>query len=418
MTFRATKLSNGFHILTYAMPGAQSVALNLIAKVGSRFELAQESGISHFLEHMAFKGTKNRSARQIAEEFDAIGGQFNAYTSREQTVYYAKVLPQNTRTAVDIIADIIQNSLYAEEEIAKEYHVICQEIAATLDSPDDLAFEKLSEVAFKDQAMGRSILGTTQTISAFGTKDLQNYVSKHHHADNMFLAAAGKVDHDEIVKMAEKLFAFNKGYAADCNKALYTGGSSLISKDLEQSNIIIGFESVSYINTKKFYHTQILSLILGGGISSRLFQSIREELGLAYSVGAFNSSYNDTGLFSVYAGTSHENLVKTSEALCHEINKIRESVEERELERAKAQIRAGIIMAEEKSSYKSEEIGKHFSIFGKYDGPEVVLEYVNRTTTADIMKIAQEIFVGKSSLSVVGLDASCINYEKIHELIK
>lgn len=418
MTFRATKLSNGFHILTYAMPGAQSVALNLIAKVGSRFELAHENGISHFLEHMAFKGTKNRSARQIAEEFDAIGGQFNAYTSREQTVYYAKVLPQNTRTAVDIIADIIQNSLYAEEEIAKEYHVICQEIAATLDSPDDLAFEKLSEVAFKDQAMGRSILGTTQTIAAFGTKDLQNYVSKHHHADNMFLAAAGKVDHDEIVKMAEELFAFNKGHAADCNKALYTGGSSLISKDLEQSNIIMGFESVSYINTEKFYHTQILSLILGGGISSRLFQRIREELGLAYSVGAFNSSYSDTGLFSVYAGTSHENLVKTSEALCHEINKIRESVEETELERAKAQIRAGIIMAEEKSSYKSEEIGKHFSIFGKYDGPEVVLGYVNRTTTADIMKIAQEIFVGKPSLSVVGLDASCINYEKIHGLIK
>lgn len=418
MTFKATKLSNGFHILTYAMPGTNSVALNLIARVGSRFELPSESGISHFLEHMAFKGTKNRTAKQIAEEFDAIGGQFNAYTSREQTVYYAKVLPENTYTAVDIIADIIQNSLFTPEDIAKEYNVICQEIAATLDSPDDLAFEKLSEVAFKNQSIGRSILGTTETIAQFGTKDLQDYVNKHHHADNMFLAAAGKVDHDEIVKMAEKLFSFNKGSAASFDKALYTGGASLISKDLEQSNIVIGFESVSYMETEKFYHTQILSLILGGGISSRLFQHIREELGLAYSVGAFNSSYNDTGLFSVYAGTSHENLAKTSEALCEEINKIKAFVDEKELERAKAQIRAGIVMAEEKSSYKSEEIGKHFSIFGKYDGPEVVLNHVNRTTTDDILKIAKEVFTGKPSLSVVGLDANSISYEKICDALK
>jgi len=180
---------------------------------------------------------------------------------------------------------------------------------------------------------------------------------------------------------------------------------------------MIGFESVSYLDIEKFYHTQILSLILGGGISSRLFQHIREDLGLAYSVGAFNSSYNDTGLFGVYAGTSHDNLAKTGTALCDEINKICTGVNEEELERAKAQIRASIIMAEEKSSYKSEEIGKHFSIFGKYEGPEVVLGYVNKTTSRDVLAAARRIFSGKPSLSVVGADANKVIYEEIQKLL-
>jgi len=418
MTFRATKLKNGFHVLTYEMKGAESVAINLIARVGSRFELEAESGISHFLEHMAFKGTKNRTAKKIAEEFDAIGGQFNAYTSREQTVYYAKVLPENIDTATEIIADIIQNSLFTKEDIAKEYNVICQEIASTLDSPDDLAFEKLSSVAFSDQPIGRSILGTSETIAKFSTSDMQAYVAKHHHADNMFLSAAGKVNHDDVVKMAEEYFSFATGNAAIFEPAKYTGGVSLISKELEQSNILIGFESVAYLDVERFYHTQILSLILGGGISSRLFQHIREDLGLAYSVGAFNSSYKDTGLFGVYAGTSHENLAKASEALCAEINKICESVNQEELDRAKAQIRASIIMAEEKSSYKSEEIGKHFSIFGKYEGPEVVLGYVNKTTKEDVLAAAKRIFRSKPSLSVVGADANTVSYDAICEALR
>lgn len=414
MTFRVTKLKNGFHILTFSMPGVQSVALNLIAKVGSRYELPNESGISHFLEHMAFKGTKNRSARQIAEEFDAIGGQFNAYTSKEQTVYYAKVLPENINVAMDIIADITQNSIFTAEDIEKEYNVICQEIAATIDSPDDLVYEKLSEIAFSDQSMGRSILGTPESIGKFQSQDFINYVTKHHHADNMFLSVAGLVDHDVIVAMAEKLFSFNTCPEASFDKGKYTGGVSLISKGhLEQSNIMIGFESVSYMNVEKFYHTQMLSLILGGGISSRLFQRIREELGLAYSVGAFNSSYKDTGLFTLYAGTSHDNLIKTAEALCDEINKVRLMIDETELQRAKAQIRSSIIMAEEKSAYKSEEIGKHFSIFGKYEGPDVVLQYINNTSISDIINIAKEIFSSKPSLSVVGQDTSKVNYDKI-----
>lgn len=414
MTFRATKLDNGFHILTYTMPGAQSVAINLIAKVGSRVESEAENGIAHFLEHMAFKGTKSRSAKDIAEQFDAIGGHFNAYTSREQTVYYAKTLPENTHLALDIIADIVQNSLFTAEDISKEYHVICQEIAQTLDNPDDLAYEKLTEVAFADQSIGRSILGTPETIAKFKTEDFNRYIKTHYHADNMFLSAAGKIDHDEMVTLAKKMFNLNSAEKLTFAKAKYTSGVSLISKDLEQSNILIGFESVSYMETAKFYHAQMLSLILGGGISSRLFQHIREDLGLAYSVGAFNGSYSDAGMFSVYAGTSHENLAKTANSLITEINKIRTSgIIQDELNRAKAQVKSSLMMAEEKSAYKSEEIGRSFSIFGKYEGPEIILGHVNNTSIEDILSIAKEIFSSKPSLSVVGADASVISYDDL-----
>ena len=391
------------------MPDIKTVAMNLIVAVGSRFETESENGISHFLEHMAFKGTKTRTARAIAEEFDAIGGQFNAYTSKERTVYYAKVLSENTSTALDIIADIIQNSLYAEEEIQKEYDVICQEIAQTLDSPDDLAFENLYYAAYKNQPFGRSILGTAENIANFTTDSFKAYVDAHYHSGNMFLSVAGDIDHDQIVKMAKDMFDVKNQIPLISKPATYNSGNSIIAKPkLEHSTIVMAYPSVSYIEKERFYHTQILSLILGGGMSSRLFQKIREELGLSYSVGAHNSSYSDVGLFSLYAGTSHENLAQVRTLLLEEVSKITSHVSDKELARAKAQIKASIIMAEEKASYKSEEIGKSYSIFGEYEGPEKIMEYVNNTSGKDVTSIAEEIFKGKISLSVVSDDAGRI----------
>jgi len=387
------------------MADVKSVSINLIVTVGSRCETLLENGISHFLEHMAFKGTKTRTARQIAEEFDAIGGHFNAYTSKERTVYYSKVLSENMRTALDIIADIIQNSHYSEADIKKEYDVICQEIAQTLDSPDDLAFERLYDVAFKNQSFGRSILGTPENIANFNTDSFRSYVANHYHSDNMFLSVAGDVDHDAVVKIANELFQIQQKTAVISTPANYTSGSSIITKsNLEHSTIIMAYPSVSYMEKERFYHTQILSLILGGGMSSRLFQKIREELGLSYSVGAYNSSYLDVGLFSLYAGTSHANLSQVKKLLAEEAQKVTSKISSEELLRAKAQIRASIIMAEEKPSYKSEEIGKSYSIFGEYEGPETILKYVNNTSEQDIANIASEIFAGTMSLSVVSDD--------------
>jgi predicted Zn-dependent peptidase len=403
MALNITKLDSGLTVLTYKMPDIKSVAINLIVTVGSRFETPEENGISHFLEHMAFKGTKTRSARQIAEAFDSIGGQFNAYTSKERTVYHTKVLSENTETALDIIADIIQNSLYTQSDIKKEYDVICQEISQTLDSPDDLAFEKLYDVAFPNQAFGRSILGTPEVLSKFTTESFSSYVNSHYHSDNMFLSVAGDVDHATIVDLAKKLFHISNNTALIAATAKYKGGnSSIITKqNLEHSTIIIAFETIPYTQKPSFYHAQILSLILGGGMSSRLFQKIREDRGLSYSVGAFNSSYADTGLFSLYAGTSHENLALVGSLLLEETAKIITSVTTIELERAKTQIKSNIVMAEEKSSYKSEEIGKTYAIFGKYEGIDKILEQINSTTITDITKIADTIFSTKIALSVV-----------------
>ena len=400
-----TKLNSGLTILTYRMADVKSVAINLIVNIGSRFETESENGISHFLEHMAFKGTKTRTARQIAEEFDSIGGHFNAYTSKERTVYYSKVLSENTHTALDIIADIIQNSNYSQEDITKEYDVICQEISQTLDSPDDLAFEKLYDVAYKGQSFGRSILGTPENIVNFNTASFRSYVDSHYHSENMVLSIAGDVDHEKIVKMANELFQIQRKTILTSDAAHYTSGKSIVTKpNLEHSTIVMAYNSVSYMEKERFYHTQILSLILGGGMSSRLFQKIREDMGLSYSVGAYNSSYLDTGLFSLYAGTSHANLAQVQKLLSEEAEKIISHVSDAELARAKAQIKASIIMAEEKPAYKSEEIGKSYSIFGEYEGPDKIMEYVNATSEKDVTTIAAEIFSGPMSLSVVSDD--------------
>lgn len=402
VTPKVTRLKTGLTIITYNMPDIKSVSINLIVTAGSRHENERNNGISHFLEHMAFKGTDTRTARDIAEEFDAIGGQFNAYTSKERTVYYSKVLSENTETAMEIIADILQNSLYASDDIRKEYDVICQEIAQTLDSPDDLAYEALYEVAFKNQSFGRSILGTAENIKKFDTESFRTHVHEHYHSENMFLSLAGGVDHDKIVAMAERLFDIKERTKITAPDATYTGGKSIIVKpNLEHSTIIMAYASVPYMDKKRFYQAQILSLILGGGMSSRLFQKIREDMGLSYSVGAYNSSYADVGLFSLYAGTSHENLAKVKTLLLEEAEKITANVTTKELERAKAQIKASIIMAEEKPSYKSEEIGKSYSIFGEYEGPEQTIEYVNNTSEKDVMEIAEDIFKSDMSISVV-----------------
>lgn len=405
MTFNKTRLANGLTVLTYHMPGLESVAINLVAGVGSRYETTEEAGISHFLEHMAFKGTKTRSAQVIAEEFDSIGGYFNAYTGREHTVYCAKLLHNNLLKALEILADIIQNSIFAREDIEKEYRVILQEIAATYDNPDDIAYEVLYDTAYSNQPFGRSILGTQDTIAGFNTKSFHDYLHKHYNADNLYLSIAGKVDHEEAVKFADRLFVdLNNNKKRQFAPAKYIGGYKNIVKDLEQTTVLLGFESTSYLNIDQFYHAQLLGMILGGGISSRLFQQIRENLGLAYTVGSYNSSYYDSGLFNIFAATGHENVNKLLDNINIEIKKIVEKVNEAELDRAKEQAKAGIYMSQEKSGYKSEEIGKNFAIFGKYFPVEEIITRITATTSQDIRNTAENIFAKTSTLSIVGAE--------------
>ncbi|MGC0372084.1 MAG: hypothetical protein DGJ47_000789, partial [Rickettsiaceae bacterium] len=308
MSFSHSKTSSGIDVVTYEMPHVNSVSINIITKVGSRYESKTESGISHFLEHMAFKGTKNHSALEIAKEFDAIGGHFNAYTSRENTVYFTKVLHQHCQKALEMLADILQNSIFDRQEIKRELEVIKQEIAEVQDSPDDLVYEKFYQIAYPDQSLGRSILGTFENIKKFTDVDFKNYIAKHYTPENIVISIAGNVQHKAATLMIEQLFAELSSSTKTkpiYEQSNYVGGEFFIEKKLEQTNIAMGFEAPSYQKLENFYHAQILSIIFGGGLSSRLFQKIREELGLAYSVGSWQNSFSDSGILSIYASCEH-----------------------------------------------------------------------------------------------------------------
>jgi predicted Zn-dependent peptidase len=403
MSFQASKTSKGLSVVTYSMPHINSVSINIIVKVGSRYETISEAGISHFLEHMAFKGTTNRSASQIAQEFDTIGGHFNAYTSKENTVYYTKVLSQHTQTALDILADILQNSLFSPDEITKEFSVISQEIAEVNDNPDDLVHEKFYSLAYGNHPLGQSILGNIDNIAKFSHSSFQNYIKKHYTTDNIVISIAGKVEHNKILKQIEQLFSsIEPGRKQDYLQAKYAGGYALNAKDLEQTTIALGFEGVSYARIEPFYHAQILAIIFGGGLSSRLFQKIREELGLAYSVGSWLNSYSDSGIFSIYAAAEHNKINCLLRNIGNEIDKIQEYISEQELARAKSQIETNIYMAEEKSEYKSEEIGRNYSLFQKYTTVDEVMNIVFSTKISDLVSSARLIFSSKPTLSVVG----------------
>jgi predicted Zn-dependent peptidase len=411
--FQISKLSNNLQVVSTYMPGIRSVSINILVTVGSRYESELEHGICHFLEHMAFKGTHNRTYQQIAQEFDTIGGQFNAYTSKEHTVYYAKVLSQHMHIAMDILADILQNSKFDQEEIDKERKVIFQEMAAVQDSPDELVYDNLTEIAFDKQLLGRSILGSKESISRFNTASFQQYTQKHYHSNNMIVSVAGDVVHGDLLKLAQEFFGtIPIGEKGLYDESYYTPGNIMVSKDLEQTNIILGFKGVSYMNELEFYKAQVLSLILGGGLSSRLFQNIREKHGLVYSVGSFNSAYIDSGLFCLYGSTTPENLDNLINELHKEVASICSSIADSELTRAKNQITASMIMAEEKSGYKSETLAKNFAIFGRHINLDEMLQQTSSLKVDDILQIAGSIFSSKLALSAVGPELR-LDYAKI-----
>jgi predicted Zn-dependent peptidase len=414
MSFNSSKLSSGLNILTYEMPYVNSVSINVIVKVGSRFESEAESGISHFLEHMAFKGTKKRNAEQIAVEFDSIGGHFNAYTSREQTVYYTKVLNEHFKQALDILADILQNSVFNKEDIDKELNVILQEIAGVHDTPDDLAYEKFYELAFKNHPLGRSILGNSDNLANFNKDSFESYLAKHYTADNIYISVAGNIKHSDVVACTKELFGDLPGSSPqNFSPALYSGGYNFTKKKLEQTTIALGFKSVSYLSLREFYSAQIFSVILGGGLSSRLFQRIRENLGLAYGIGSFNSGYCDTGIFSIYAATDHVNVELLLENLIIEIERSQHDITEEELKRAEAQIKSSIYMAEERSEYKSEEIGKNFSLFNRYFSTEEVMNMIMSIGKDEVMACGAKIFSSHPTLSIVGKEPKSFDFDMI-----
>ena len=389
MTVNLTTLDNGFRIVTEAMPGLQSAAIGIWVNAGARHERAAQNGIAHFLEHMAFKGTRTRSALAIAEAIEDVGGYINAYTSREVTAYYARVLKDDVPLALDVVADILRNPLFEGREIEIERGVILQEIGQALDTPDDIIFDWLQEKAYPDHPLGRTILGPEERVGAFSRDDLVAFVDEHYGPGQMVLAAAGAVDHDALVKAAERLFgdmAPKAPYTPDI--ARFAGGESRRVKELEQAHFALAFESPEYSHPD-IYAAQIYASALGGSMSSRLFQEIREKRGLCYTIFSQVGAYADTGMMTIYAGTSADEMANLAQITLDEMKRAAGDFRVDEIERARAQMKAGLMMGLESPSNRAERLARMLQIWNRVPPLDEVVERIDAVTLGDVRRLAE-----------------------------
>ena len=397
-----TTLPNGLRIVTRNMPGLHSATLGLWVTAGGRDERAEQNGIAHFLEHMAFKGTARRTALQIAEEIEDVGGYINAYTSRDTTAYYARVLEADTALALDVISDIVLNPSFDAREIEVERGVILQEIGQALDTPDDIIFDWLQEAAYPDQAIGRTILGPAERVSSFGRSDLSGFVTEHYGPGQMILAAAGAVDHDAIVRQAEGIFGHLTGRAAPARDgARWRGAETRRIKDLEQAHFTLAFEGPGYLSPD-YHAAQIWTVAMGGGMSSRLFQKIREERGLCYTIFAQSGFHDDTGMMTVYAGTAAEDIAELATLTVDELKRSAEDLSDAEIARAKAQLKAGTLMGLESSSGQAERIARSLAIWGRVPEPAETAARLDAVTRADIARYTEALIARQPAMALYG----------------
>ncbi len=399
-----TTFDNGFRIATDSMRDVETISVSLAIGVGSRFEDEErQAGISHFLEHMAFKGTEKRVALDIAKEVEMVGAMMNAYTSKEVTVYYIVALKENLELAIDILSDILQNSTFAEEEVEKERGVILQELANAEDTPDDIVFDYYYETLYKNQPLGRPIIGNKQTISSFQKKDFNEYINTKYNAGNMVLAIAGNVDHEKAVSLANNYFnKLNKKQDVKPLPSFYTGGEFIKpNKELTQVKYVSGFEGFKFEDDKK-YALKIANNILGGGMSSRLFQEVREKRGLCYTVSSFENSFSDSGIFGVYAGTSPESLNELQVVIEEELAKITQHIEEEEIRKTMTQIKAELLMSLESTSSRSQKLASNILRFGRYVPHEEVIESFAKVNEKMIKDVMNEVLSSKKTLVIYG----------------
>jgi len=403
MGVEVTKLPTGLTVVTDTMPHLETAALGVWAGVGGRDEKPDEHGISHLLEHMAFKGTTNRSAREIVEAIEAVGGDLNAGTSTETTAYYARVMKADVPLALDVLSDILANPSFVPEELEREKNVIVQEIGAAQDTPDDVVFEHLNELCFPDQPMGRSLLGTAKTLQAFDRDKLHGYLSTHYRGPDMVVAAAGAVDHQRVVEDVTRHFAsFNGGPAPKPQPAAFgKGGSRVVHRDLEQAHLTLALEGVPQADPSLF-SLQVFTNILGGGMSSRLFQEVRENRGLCYSVYTFHAPYSDTGFFGLYTGTDPADAPEMMEVVVDIIGNAVETLSEAEVARAKAQMKAGLLMALESCSARAEQLARHILAYGR---PQTLKEMVDKIEAVSVesTRDAARALLSRSKPAVVAL---------------
>ncbi|MBV7410621.1 pitrilysin family protein [Maritimibacter sp. DP1N21-5] len=390
MTIRFDTLPNGFRVVTEEMPGIESASLGVWITAGGRHERIEQNGIAHFLEHMAFKGTTTRSPLQIAEEIEDVGGYLNAYTGREVTAYYARVLKEDVALALDVVSDIVLNPVFDARELEVERGVILQEIGQALDTPDDVIFDWLQEAAYPEQAIGRTILGPAERVSNFSREDLAGFVAEHYGPERMILAAAGAVDHDEIMRLIETTFgAMTRKSSPLIQPAGFIGGERREIKKLEQVHFTLGLEGPSY-SDDAIYTAQVYANALGGGMSSRLFQEAREKRGLCYSIYASAGAWSDTGLITIYAGTSAGEIAGLAELTIDEMRRAAADMTVAEVDRARAQMKAGTLMGLESASARAERLARQVAVWNRVIPIEETVERLDAVDLGAVNVFAQK----------------------------
>ncbi len=380
MSIEISELPNGLRIATEPMPGLRSASIGIFITAGGRHERLEQNGIAHFLEHMAFKGTPTRTAQAIAEEIEDVGGYINAYTGKEMTAYYARVLEADVERALGILADILLNPLFDVPDIEVERGVILQEIGQALDTPDDIIFDWLQEAAYPGQPFGRTILGPVERVSGFGRGDLAGFVGEHYGPDRIILSAAGAVDPDRLRVAAERHFGhLMQRPALPVLPARFAGGERREARDLEQVHMAMAFESPG-VREDAAYAAQIYATALGGGMSSRLFQELRERRGLCYTIFAQAGAYEDTGLITLYAGTGPEQIRELTGLTMDELRRGAEGLSAAELDRARAQLKAGMLMGLESASARAERLARMLSIWGRVPPIDEVVAKIDAVT--------------------------------------
>lgn len=403
MGVEVSRLSNGLTVATETLPHIESVALGVWVKSGARNERDNEHGLAHLLEHMAFKGTGGRSAWKIASEIEDVGGEINAATSVETTSFYARVLKDDVPLAIDILADILTDSKFDPLELEREQHVILQEIGAAHDTPDDIVFDRFTETAFLDQTLGRSILGTPETVESFTSAQLHSFIQRQYGADRMVVVAAGGVRHDEFVREVEKKLGAFRPHAdlEEPQAASYVGGDFRETRDLMDAQIVLGFEGRAY-HVRDFYASQVLSMILGGGMSSRLFQEVREKRGLCYSVYAFHWGFSDTGVFGIHAATGKGDIAKLVPVIVDELRRAGEDISQEELNRARAQYRAGLLMSHESAASRASQIARQLLLFGRPIDTEELVDRLSKLTVERLTDLSSRLFSTRPTIAAVG----------------
>jgi len=386
---QVSTLANGLRVATDPMDAVETLSVGAWIETGSRYESPKINGISHLLEHMVFKGTRKRDARAIAEQIEAVGGHLNAHTSREYTAFYAKVLKEDARLAVDIISDMVQNATLDADELDRERTVVMQEIMQSLDTPDDVVFDRFQETACPDQSLGRSVLGAADLIRDMPREQLCRYMGDRYQAKHMVISAAGRIEHQTLVDLAEETFSgLPSGNDFGYEPAHYAGGDCREERDLEQVHVILGFEGLGY-RDPDFYAVSVLSTLFGGGMSSRLFQEVREKRGLVYSIYSFPAAYVDGGLFGIYAGTGQKEVAELVPLICDEIAKVSAHVSEQEVARARAQLKSSILMSLESTTSRCEQLARQLMVFGRpLTVPEIVAK-VEAVDTESVTRVAR-----------------------------